>query len=147
MPSAKTTRARDKQRYASKEEEVCARRKKYYETNTAKCKKTSKMANEKAYAIDPEKFKEASKKAYANNPEKFRKAKRKAYANNPERFKKASKDRYHANPKKKRDIFKKAYKTNTKSIKKPLKPIIVNTDNKYVVKKGKNMCYVHPTKA
>ena len=41
------------------------------ENNTAKCKETSKMAYEvkrdcykKAYASDPEKFKEASKKAY-----------------------------------------------------------------------------------
>ena len=122
MPSAKTTRARDKERYASKKEEVCTGRKKYYETNTAKSKETSKMAYEvkrdcykKAYASDPEKFKKASKKAYANNPEKFRKVKRKAYANDPERFKKASKDRYHANPKKKRDASKKAYK-NTKKV-------------------------------
>ena len=29
-----------------------------------------------------------------------------------------------------------------KSIKKPLKPIIVSAENKYVVKKGKNMCYI-----
>ena len=121
MPSAKTTRARDTQRYASKKGQVCAGRKKHYETNTAKCKEASKMAYEKAYASDPKKFKEASKKVYANNPEKFREVKRKAYANTPERFKKASKDRYNANPKKKRDASKKAYKTNAKKYKETFK--------------------------
>ena len=36
--------------------------------------------SKKAYASDPEKFKEAKKKAYASNPEKYKEAVKKAYA-------------------------------------------------------------------
>ena len=45
----------------------------------------------KAYADNPEKFKECSKNAYTNNPEKYKVASKKAYAIDPEKYKEASK--------------------------------------------------------
>ena len=55
MPSAKTKRLRDKQRYASAKEDIQAACKDYYAANTDKCREVFK----RAYASDPKKFKDA----------------------------------------------------------------------------------------
>ena len=44
MPSAKTRRLRDKQRYASAKEDICTARKEYYRNNSIKCKEASQIA-------------------------------------------------------------------------------------------------------
>ena len=46
MPSAKAKRARAKQYYASKKEEVCTAHREYYAANAEKCKEASKLAYE-----------------------------------------------------------------------------------------------------
>ena len=96
MPSAKTKRLRDKQRYASAKEDIQAACKDYYAANADKCREVFK----RAYASDPKKFKDASKKAYASNLEKFKDASKKAYASDPEKFKEASKKAYASDPEK-----------------------------------------------
>lgn len=63
MPSAKTKRARAKQWYAFKKEEVCAAHREYNAANAEKCKEASRLAYEKR--------KDFYKKSYANNPERF----------------------------------------------------------------------------
>ena len=68
MPSAKTKRLRNKQRYASAKEDIWATCKDYYVANADKCREVFK----RAYANDPKKFKDASKKAYASNPENLK---------------------------------------------------------------------------
>ena len=92
------------------------------------------MAYEEAYAIDSEKFKEASKKAYANNPEKFRKAKGRLMLVILKDLRRLPKIDTMLILKRKGMHPKRHTKQIQKSIKKPLKPIIVSTDNKYVVK-------------
>ena len=74
MPSAKTRRLRDKQRYASAKEEICMAHKEYYSNNSMKCKEASRTA----YANNLERKKEASKEAYAINPEKKKEGSKKA---------------------------------------------------------------------
>ena len=44
MPSAKTQRLRNKQRYASAKEEICMAHKDYYSSNSMKCKEASRTA-------------------------------------------------------------------------------------------------------
>ena len=51
MPSAKTQRLWDKQRYACAKESICQARKEYYAKHLDKCIASSKIA----YACDPEK--------------------------------------------------------------------------------------------
>ena len=108
MPSAKTKRLHNKQRYASAKEDIRAACRNYYAANADKCREVFK----RAYASDPKKFKEASKKAYASDPEKFKEASKRAYASDPEKFKEASKKAYASDPQKFKEAFKKSYKEN-----------------------------------
>ena len=60
MPSVKTKRLRDKQRYASAKEDIQAACKDYYAANADKCREVFK----RAYASDPKKFKESGLDKY-----------------------------------------------------------------------------------
>ena len=60
MPSAKTKRLCDKQRYASAKEDIQAACKDYYAANADKCREVFK----RAYASDPKKFKESGLDKY-----------------------------------------------------------------------------------
>ena len=74
-------------------------------------------ASKKAYANDPEKFKEVSKKAYGNDPEKFKNASKRAYANDPGKLKEASKKAYTDDPEKFKGASKKAYANDPEKFK------------------------------
>ena len=69
MPSARTKRLRDKQRYESAKESICVARKEYYRNNATKCKESEQIA----YNNDSERKKEASRKAYDNDPKRLQK--------------------------------------------------------------------------
>jgi len=85
MPSAKAKQLSDKQCYNAKRENVCSSHKQYY--GEKKLKSARKLQNKLIGKVQRRKT-EASRKAYADQPEKFKQAFKEAYADNTEKFNK-----------------------------------------------------------